>query len=658
MKKILSLFALLLTIVIGAKAQATPDYESYDWESSEEIDDALGTHGDVTVSVVTGGSDGNVSGHYYRPLNGAVDGSSETFGTYFGVSSTKQIDKIEVFFCPNGTSNTNLAWVGWGEGVTPNEEVGSNYGSTADYKATKSWDDATWQTIDLSDKEIYTIYMSRQIKNFKKNGSKISNTGDNQTVNLLGFKVYLVGEKYAVTYNLGDAVSGTAPTQADVAEGKTFTVAVAPSDLVAPEGKEFKCWNDGTNDYYGGDTYTVGTSNVTLTAQFQDESTKYSITYTAGEGTGDDIDGGSYSEDQHVTLADYSFTEPDSKRFIGWLCNVDNTVYNVGDTYIMTAEATTFTAQYQKYSRNVIYSLTDNVGSASVEAADATVNEGVSLVLSNTDGRIKISAADGKTFKAGDVITFTGTVGNQSKNFGIKYGATTKLGTNLYKSDAVGDGTVKGTLTLSEDATDIYIGRYDGTTTTLTSLVISRSVDVVTITPAKQYTTFSSTKALNFSAVEGLEAYAAVSAADGKVVMTKVTDIPANTGLVLKETGSAESYDVPEGTATSLDVDNKLVAATTATEVEAYNGTTVFNYILKDGEFHPATAGTLAAGKAYLSLDASAGQQGLVMEFDDAPTAVEAVQDVQEFKSSKVQKVIKNGQLFIGNYNVAGARVK
>ena len=34
MKKVFTLFALLLTIVIGAKAQ---DYESYDWASSEEI---------------------------------------------------------------------------------------------------------------------------------------------------------------------------------------------------------------------------------------------------------------------------------------------------------------------------------------------------------------------------------------------------------------------------------------------------------------------------------------------------------------------------------------------------------------------------------------------------------------------------------------------
>ena len=55
--------------------------------------------------------------------------------------------------------------------------------------------------------------------------------------------------KYSVTYNLGDATGGTAPSQTDVAEGTKFIVADAPTDLVPPTGKTFMCWNDGTNNY-------------------------------------------------------------------------------------------------------------------------------------------------------------------------------------------------------------------------------------------------------------------------------------------------------------------------------------------------------------------------------------------------------------------------
>ena len=73
---------------------------------------------------------------------------------------------------------------------------------------------------------------------------------------------------HSVTYKLGAGATGTVPTQADVEEGATFTVAAIPGDLVAPAGKEFSTWNDGTTDYAPSATYTMGTSNVVLTAQY------------------------------------------------------------------------------------------------------------------------------------------------------------------------------------------------------------------------------------------------------------------------------------------------------------------------------------------------------------------------------------------------------
>ena len=187
MKKLLSILTLLVVAVTGTWAQ-DPDYESSDWANADAITAALGTHGDVTATVVTGGGDGNVSGHWYRPLNSAISGAG---GTYLQIASTRQILRVDVFFCPNGTNNTNLAWAAWGENVTPSAEVGSNYGQTDHYKASKAWDKATWQTINLSEKDVYTIRISRQCKKLTNGGSNISDFGDGQTVNLLGFRVYL-----------------------------------------------------------------------------------------------------------------------------------------------------------------------------------------------------------------------------------------------------------------------------------------------------------------------------------------------------------------------------------------------------------------------------------------------------------------------------------
>ena len=71
---------------------------------------------------------------------------------------------------------------------------------------------------------------------------------------------------YTISFAAGEG-SGDAPaTVADKAQGETFTVPANTYD--APVDKVFAGWNDGTNDYAPGDTYTVGTANVVLTAQW------------------------------------------------------------------------------------------------------------------------------------------------------------------------------------------------------------------------------------------------------------------------------------------------------------------------------------------------------------------------------------------------------
>ena len=86
---------------------------------------------------------------------------------------------------------------------------------------------------------------------------------------------------YTVTYEAGDGTAtGDAPTEADKAATETFTVA-ANSFTVA--GKDFVKWNDGTNDYAPGATYTVGTDNVVLTAQWKAAADKYTVIFKDGE---------------------------------------------------------------------------------------------------------------------------------------------------------------------------------------------------------------------------------------------------------------------------------------------------------------------------------------------------------------------------------------
>ncbi len=65
-----------------------------------------------------------------------------------------------------------------------------------------------------------------------------------------------------VSYASGGG-TGTLPSQSPLAQSSTFTV---PGNTLTYPGYDFAGWSDGTHTYQPGDTYTVGTSNVTLTA--------------------------------------------------------------------------------------------------------------------------------------------------------------------------------------------------------------------------------------------------------------------------------------------------------------------------------------------------------------------------------------------------------
>ncbi|MBQ8939054.1 MAG: InlB B-repeat-containing protein [Paludibacteraceae bacterium] len=85
---------------------------------------------------------------------------------------------------------------------------------------------------------------------------------------------------YTITYAKGDeGATGDAPVQEDKAQGETFTVAANPFTVA---GKDFVKWNDGTNDYAPGATYTVGTDNVVLTAQWKAAADKYTVIFKDG----------------------------------------------------------------------------------------------------------------------------------------------------------------------------------------------------------------------------------------------------------------------------------------------------------------------------------------------------------------------------------------
>lgn len=145
--------------------------------------------------------------------------------------------------------------------------------------------------------------------------------------------------------------------------------------------------------------------------------------------------------------------------------------------------------------------------------------------------------------------------------------------------------------------------------------------------------TYSAPYDLDFSGVDGLEAYIANAYTPtgddgGKMVMLRVTSVPAGTGLLLRGTAGA-TYTVRQAPSATYVV-NLLVGAPYGVELSPTDGTYT-NYVLavKDDvtAFYPLSeSGQLGAGLAYLQLPTgvAGGSRAIGLRLDDDATGVAA----------------------------------
>ena len=138
--------------------------------------------------------------------------------------------------------------------------------------------------------------------------------------------------------------------------------------------------------------------------------------------------------------------------------------------------------------------------------------------------------------------------------------------------------------------------------------------------------TYCSPLHLDFSSVNGVNAYIAseYNSEVGTITMTKVNEVPAGTGFILK--GSPATYDILVESDVNTSFVNLLVGTVVAKKVPSTsNG--YDNYILGNGEkgiafYKSSGVGSLAANKAYLRLPASGSSsaKAVRMSFDDDAT--------------------------------------
>lgn len=166
-------------------------------------------------------------------------------------------------------------------------------------------------------------------------------------------------------------------------------------------------------------------------------------------------------------------------------------------------------------------------------------------------------------------------------------------------------------------------------TATRKKVEIFKSCVPITIPAGKEYISFSTDAAVDFSGVSGLEAYTVSELTASSATLAKVTEAPAETGLVLKGTAGS-TYSVPVKASAAAVGTNKLNAAVTETAVGA-NST----YVVSDGQFKKFTGTVIPAGKAYLlATDVPAGARELNLDIEGLSTGIFQVEDVKVKKDN------------------------
>ena len=216
---------------------------------------------------------------------------------------------------------------------------------------------------------------------------------------------------------------------------------------------------------------------------------KYAVSATAGTGGSVSIKNGSseVTSDTEVeanTSLTFTATPSEGYEFVNWT-DASNKEVSTNATYTATVTAAiSLIANFKAKTTvdptesGVIYDFTTSVGTTSYGTSCTSTN-GIITFSSN------FSAKDGKYitikpktggFKAGDVITLKGYCNSPNLSGVIIYSDVND--NSIFKSNPLATSTAGGsefTYTIEKDCDALYLGRYGGGTTCLTSLQVKRS---------------------------------------------------------------------------------------------------------------------------------------------------------------------------------------
>ena len=286
--------------------------------------------------------------------------------------------------------------LGGGSGSVPTDSTNYHIGDTVTVKFTPLPTRTGYTFAGWSDGA--TTYTSGSTESFTMGSSNVTLTAQ------------WTANEYTVTYALGGG-SGSVPTDStNYHIGDTVTVEFTP--LPTRTGYTFAGWSDGATTYTSGGTesFTMGSSNVTLTAQWT--AINYTVTYALGGGSGSvPTDSTNYHIGDTVTVEFTPLPTRTGYTFAGWSDGA--TTYTSGGTesFTMGSSNVTLTAQWTANEYTVTYALGGGSGSVPTDSTNYHIGDTVTVEftpLPTRTGYTFVGWSDGATtYTSGGTESFT-----------------------------------------------------------------------------------------------------------------------------------------------------------------------------------------------------------------------------------------------------------
>ena len=248
--------------------------------------------------------------------------------------------------------------------------------------------------------------------------------------------------------------------------------------------------------------------------------------------------------------------------------------------------------------------------------------------------------------------------GTANRTYGISVNDVEKTvvthgGTGVESSPIIATGTT-GPVTIKA------LGKGTGSTYPIRIILLSKA-EYESISFASGYAckTYVTEHDLDFTDAD-VNAYIATSVGESSIATKKISKVPAGTPILVKmqDTDVKGAFRLLPFATSTEDVADNILESSDGT-VTGGTGIYAYTYDSTDNKygFYPVSSTvTIPSGKAYLNTGGAAPASFDVI-FEDEATAVEAIAEAKANTVAPV-KVIKNGKLFIGNYNVAGQLIK